>query len=273
MTFVEWLRSVSKEQRPLVLGIDPHPGILEAWGESDTPAGLDAWCGRVTDQALSAGIQCVKVQVAFFERQGVRGFQSLHTILGTLREQGVWVVGDAKRGDIGSTMKGYATAWLSSGSDFEVDALTVSPYLGFHSLDPVLELSVQENKGVFVLSATSNPEAWSSQGARLPDGRSTAALILEEAQTWSSEHAYGGVGVVIGATVDFEALGLQDHSAHDIPVLAPGYGTQGADLRDVGHHFASFHRVLPVVARSVLSAGPDGFAGAWALAFERLASA
>lgn len=272
MTFPEWLATLSKDYRPLVLGIDPHPGILEAWGEPDTAEGLHRWCDSVAERVIAADIACVKVQVAFFERQGVQGFHSLHALLGTLRSAGVWVIGDAKRGDIGSTMKGYATAWLATGSDFEVDALTVSPYLGFHSLDPVFELCSSESKGLFVLAATSNPEAWASQGARLPDGRSVAGVVLEEAQRWSAEHSSSSVGVVIGATVNHETLGLSQIEAENVPVLAPGYGQQGADLREINQHFPSFNRVLPTVARSVLGSGPQGFLNLWTESVKRLSA-
>jgi orotidine-5'-phosphate decarboxylase len=262
MTYVQRLRNLTAGGPALCVGLDPHPEILDAWGERDTPAGLRSWVAKITLALVSGGVTVVKPQVALFERHGVHGMSALHTLLGGLREAGCVVIGDAKRGDIGSTMRGYAQAWLTPGADFEVDALTVVAYQGLGSLLPALESARDHDKGVFVLAATSNPEAWQTQAAVRIDGLSVASGVVHEVSSWVrdySPHENLHVGIVVGGTVDQVALGL-DLSQHPyMPILAPGYGAQGAPLTQVKHHFAHSQHVLAVSARALLSGGPESF--------------
>lgn len=245
----------------LCVGIDPHPAILKAWGHHDTPAGLESFAQAIVNLVGESQTRFVKPQVSFFERHGVKGMGILHTLIAELRSSGVFVIGDAKRGDIGSTMEGYATAWLSPGADFEVDALTVVPYQGLGALAPVLDLAADEGKAVFVLAATSNPEAFTIQHAMRADGLSVAAGVIGDLAQWVSQHpgTEGSHGVVLGATLTFNDWDFDLSSAPSMPVLAPGFGYQGAALRDCRTLFAASRPVLAVVARSVLQGGPDLF--------------
>ena len=172
----------------LCLGIDPHPEVLDAWGAPDSAEGLGRFVKDIVPLVVDSGCSVVKPQVAFFERHGIAGMRALGLLLQDLRSSDITVIGDAKRGDIGSTMAGYAQAWLTPGSDFEVDALTVVPYQGVGSLEPALSLAAEHSKGVFVLAATSNPEAWETQRALRSDGSSVAQGVVWDLAQWVAEH-------------------------------------------------------------------------------------
>ncbi len=162
---------------PLCVGIDPHPELLRAWDLPVSVDGLARFCD-ICVQAYS-GFAVAKPQVAFFEAYGSAGFAVLERTIAALQDDGVLVLADAKRGDIGSTMAAYAQAWAGDGP-LAADAVTASPYLGFGSLQPLLDVAAANGRGVFVLAATSNPEGASVQLARAGD-RSVAQSIVDEA--------------------------------------------------------------------------------------------
>ena len=237
---------------PLCVGIDPHPELLQAWGLPVTADGLARFCD-ICVQAF-AGFAVVKPQVAFFEAYGSAGFTVLEHTTAALRGAGVLVLADAKRGDIGSTMAAYAQAWVGEGP-LATDAVTASPYLGFGSLMPLLEVAAAHDRGVFVLAATSNPEGASIQRAVI-DGRSVAQSVVDAAGTLNrvAGGEFGSVGVVVGATLDQ----VPDLSALGGPVLVPGVGAQGGRPEALaGLGGARAGQLLPAVSRDVLRAGPD----------------
>ena len=237
---------------PLCVGIDPHPELLHAWGLPVTSDGLARFCD-ICVQAF-AGFAVVKPQVAFFEAYGSAGFTVLERTTAALRGAGVLVLADAKRGDIGSTMAAYAQAWVGEGP-LATDAVTASPYLGFGSLMPLLEVAAAHDRGVFVLAATSNPEGASIQRAVI-DGRSVAQSVVDAAGTLNrvAGGEFGSVGVVVGATLDQ----VPDLSALGGPVLVPGVGAQGGRPEALGGlGGARAGQLLPAVSRDVLRAGPD----------------
>ncbi|HEX7427173.1 MAG TPA: orotidine-5'-phosphate decarboxylase [Mycobacterium sp.] len=240
------------ERGPLCLGIDPHPELLAAWGLSSDVGGLREFCD--TCVAAFAGFAVVKPQVAFFEAYGAAGYSVLEDTIAALRGAGALVLADAKRGDIGSTMAAYAAAWAGE-SPLAVDAVTASPYLGFGSLQPLLDSAAAHGRGVFVLAATSNPEGASVQCAQT-DGRTVAQSIVDAAAAVNrgASPEPGSVGVVVGATLSTPP----DVSALGGPVLVPGVGAQGGRpdaLRGFGG--AQPGQLLPAVSRELLRAGPD----------------
>ena len=263
------LRATIDRVGPLCVGIDPHAGLLDQWGLSQDADGLRSFGLAVVDAAAGrAGV--VKPQVAFFERFGSRGFAALEDVMSAARDAGLIVLADAKRGDIGSTMAGYAAAWLEPGSPLEADAVTISPYLGPDSLRDTLTTAVRADKGVFVLAATSNPEAAPLQTARTVDVAAsedqTVAQRVARDVTWVNRSAafaggLGPIGLVIGATVERAELGLDDALLADTPILAPGFGAQGATAEDLAVRFGALARnVLASESRSILSAGAAGIA-------------
>lgn len=164
-SWVHRLTSAVEHRGRLCVGIDPHPGLLEAWGLPVSAEGLETFA-EICVEAFVGEVAVVKPQVAFFEAYGSAGYAVLERTISVLREAGTLVVADAKRGDIGSTMAAYAQSWLGAESALSSDAVTVSPYLGFGALDPALSLAAEQGRGLFVLARTSNPEGGDLQAAQ-----------------------------------------------------------------------------------------------------------
>src|SRR5258708_2501695 len=171
--FGQRLWSAVRERGPLCVGIDPHQSLLTSWGLADDAGGAERF-GRIVVEALAGTVACVKPQSAFFERFGSAGVAALERVLGDARAAGLLTVTDVKRGDIGSTAAAYAQAYLAPGAPLQSDAITVSPYLGFGSLQPFLDVAAEYGGGVFVLALTSNPEGAAVQHAVAADGRTVA---------------------------------------------------------------------------------------------------
>ncbi|PPF15826.1 orotidine-5'-phosphate decarboxylase [Rathayibacter rathayi] len=253
----------------LCVGIDPHSFLLDAWGLADDADGLESF-GRTVVEAAAGRTGIVKPQVAFFERRGSAGYRALERVLADARAAGLLVIADAKRGDIGTSVTAYAEAWLRPGSPLEADAMTAAAYQGLGSLEGMLTLAEEAGKGVFVLAATSNPEARRVQRALVQDGdragATVASAVVADVASWNDAHARastGSVGVVLGATVALGDFGIgTDEPLHPaLPVLAPGFGHQGAAVADAQRLFGALS-VATIVSesRSVLSAGPSGIA-------------
>ncbi len=235
------------------MGIDPHPELLRGWGVGDDVGGLERFA-RVAVEALAPEVAVIKPQSAFFERHGARGIAVLERVLTAARDAGALVLLDVKRGDIGSTMTGYAAAYLSDGAPLAADAITVSPYLGVGALEPAFELAGRTGRGVFVLALTSNPEGADVQAAVTGGGRTVAQSVIDAVAARNAGPP-GDLGVVVGATTAALALRLE---ALNGPILVPGIGAQGACLTDLPKVFgAAARHVLPTTSRDLLRHGPE----------------
>jgi orotidine-5'-phosphate decarboxylase len=258
--FGQRLRERTDKLGPLCVGVDPHPGLLARWGLEDDVSGLERFAATVVE-ALADRVAVLKPQSAFFERFGSAGVAVLERVIAAAAEGGALTIVDAKRGDIGSTMAAYADAYAGATSPLAGDAVTASPYLGFGSLRPLLDLAARTGKGVFVLALTSNPEGGEVQHARNPDGRTVARTVLDAvAAENAGAEPLGSVGVVVGATL---AGAGREHDLTGLngPLLAPGIGAQGAAAADLRAVFgAALGDVLPSSSREILAAGP-GVAG------------
>ncbi|MGW3572266.1 orotidine-5'-phosphate decarboxylase [Streptomyces sp. NPDC000941] len=255
------LRGAMDARGPLCVGIDPHASLLADWGLGDDIAGLERFTRTVVD-ALADKVAVLKPQSAFFERFGSRGIAVLERAVADARAAGALVLMDAKRGDIGSTMAAYASAYLDPGSPLFSDAVTVSPYLGFGSLRPALDAARASGSGVFVLALTSNPEGAEVQHAVRADGATVAATVLDHLKAENAEEARAGLlgsyGAVVGATLGGAAGEAGADLAIGGPLLAPGIGAQGATPADLPGVFgAAVRNVVPSVSRGVLRHGPD----------------
>jgi orotidine-5'-phosphate decarboxylase len=255
------LRAAMDERGPLCAGIDPHPALLAHWGLNESVQGLETFALTCVE-AFAGTVAVVKPQSAFFERFGSAGIAVLERTLEHLREAGTLSLLDVKRGDIGSTMAAYAQAYLSEESSLRSDAITVSPFLGFESLRPALDLAHETGRGIFVLALTSNPEGAQVQHAST-GGRTVAGSVVEGVTRQNaldrSVGVLGSVGVVVGATVGdaVRNLGL-DLAAANAPLLAPGVGAQGATAGDLRFVFGTaLTNVLASSSRGILQAGPD----------------
>lgn len=264
-TFANRLGAALAAKRHLCVGIDPHGPLLADWGLPDDATGAERMGREVI--AASAGVAaCVKPQIAFFERFGSSGYVALERVLADAREAGVLVIADVKRGDIGSSFAAYADAWLTPGSPFEADAMTVAAYQGFGSLSGAFAHVREHGKGLFVLGATSNPEAREVQQAVRADGRTVAQAMVDDALAFESplDTMVNSIGVVLGATLSLADFGIDvtlPPSKPALPVLAPGFGHQGARIEDAGRTFGGLGwALLANESRSVLSGGARGLA-------------
>ena len=275
-SFGDRLERVFGEHGRLCVGIDPHAFLLTDWNLPDTAAGAESF-GRTVVAAAAGAVGIIKPQVAFFERFGSRGFVALERVLHDAREAGLLIIADVKRGDLGTSVDAYGAGWLGADSPLEVDAITVSAYMGLGSLDGLIDLAAGRGKGLFVLSATSNPEAAEIQQAVIADGphvdKTVARAILDQvaernARAAVSASAAGGtigsIGVVLGATLDLNRFGISttEVPARGLtPVLAPGFGHQGGNISNLVGIYGGYSKsVIVSESRSVLAVGPTRLA-------------
>ena len=240
--------------QPLCAGFDPHLSLVPPCfrrGEMHPadPATAEAVeaLGTAFLERIAGRVAVVKPQIAFFEQLGAAGIAVLERFVVAAREHELLVLLDAKRGDIGSTADGYARAYLEPGAPCEVDAMTLSPYLGRDSLEPFVERAVLYGRGLFVLAKTSNPGSGDLQDLELKDGlvheavtRRLAELgerLLGPATGWSS------LGLVVGATYPEQAEHLRDLAPNSL-FLVPGYGRQGGSADDAVRSFVPGPRGL-----------------------------
>jgi orotidine-5'-phosphate decarboxylase len=253
-TFGARLRAAMDQRGPLCAGIDPHSSLLAEWGLPDTVEGLEQF-SLTSVEALAPLVSVVKPQSAFYERFGSRGIAVLERVIADSRSAGALVLLDVKRGDIGSTAQAYADAYLDPRSPLAADAITASPYLGFGSIQPMIDTALAHGAGVFVLALTSNKEGPQVQHASTASGRSVGGTMLDElARQNADAEPLGSLGAVVGATIGEVGESFEFNG----PILAPGVGVQGGTADDVLRIFgAAARNVLPSTSRGVLEAGPD----------------
>jgi orotidine-5'-phosphate decarboxylase len=255
-SFASRFAAVRADLGPLVWGLDPSRQLLDSWGLPDNPDGLDRFADIVLEAAPGA-VGLVKPQSAFFERHGWRGIQTLSRLITRARDEGLLVILDVKRGDVGSTNDAYAEAYLGPGAPLESDAITVHPYLGLAAMDAFVRRAHESGSCLLVVTRSSNPEGRALQAALDPSGRTVEAALLHEIGTLNARlapGAIGPIGAVVGPTHFEPPLDL---AAAQALFLAPGVGAQGATPADVTRFFAACpDRVMPSASRSLLSAGP-----------------
>ena len=244
--------AIQRKGTPTLVGLDPRfdqlpPDVLSHARElHDDPVAIAAsafeeFCIRLID-VVAPLVPAVKPQAAFFEEWGPDGCLALARVIRYARKQGLIVICDAKRGDIGSTAEAYARGYLA-GADplaalWQADALTVNPYLGKDTLEPFLNVAKERGAGIYVLVKTSNPGSASFQD-RICDGSTIyrhVAQTVEELASETAENGYGIVGAVVGATYPHELVELRAAMPH-VPLLVPGYGSQGGAATDVAAAF------------------------------------
>ena len=250
--------ALAAERSALCVGIDPSADSLKGWGLPDDAEGLQAFCERMVE-VCGPLVACVKPQSAFFERHGPAGMAVLRRTVEAARSHGALVIIDAKRGDMQSTAAAYGDAFLGPHSPFSGDAMTLSAYLGFGSLGPIVERARREAAGLFVVVRSSNPEGTEQQQARMPDGRSVAEHLADQiaaANTEDGERELGLIGAVVGATLGREAIDVAARLPNSL-LLVPGIGAQGATIADVRRDFGGhYSRVIPSLSRAIARAGP-----------------
>ena len=234
-------------------GSTPTPPCWTDWGLTDDASGLETFALSVVE-AVAPHVSVVKPQSAFYERHGSRGVAVLERVIAESRAAGALVLLDVKRGDIGSTSQAYADAYLDPASPLASDAITASPFLGFGSLDPMVDTARRHGAGVFVLALTSNKEGPEVQHARSPRGTVAGGVLDRLRELNAGADPLGSFGAVVGATIGETDEDLLIHG----PLLAPGYGEQGGAPADLRRIFGAARRhVLASSSRGVLRLGPD----------------
>jgi orotidine-5'-phosphate decarboxylase len=259
VTFGQRFMAALEARGPLCAGIDPHAGLLAEWGLPDDVSGLERFALTAVE-GLAPYCALVKPQSAFYERFGSRGVAVLERVVAESRAAGALVLLDVKRGDIGSTSEAYADAYLDPTSPLASDAITVSPYLGFGSLDPFVDAARKHDAGLFVLALTSNKEGPEVQHAVTDSGEPVAGRMLDHLRHLNSgESPLGSFGAVIGATIGTAAdSGAKLDFDFNGPILAPGFGAQGGTVADIRRIFTgAVHAVTPSSSRELLRRGPS----------------
>ena len=266
-TFADRLAdAVDAKRSQLVVGLDPRPELLpvELRGETYLSRGAAAdacarFCRGLID-AVSPYVVGVKLQVAFFEALGSDGLRAYEEVCDYARAATLLVVADGKRGDIGSTARAYADAYLEAGEDgrLPVDALTVNPYLGSDSVEPLIAACRRSGAGIFCLVKTSNAGSADIQDLALSDGRRVWQQVAELVNEWGSgllgERGLSSVGAVVGATYP-RAVAEARRLMPQAILLLPGIGAQGATPADVARAFTSGPAsALVPVSRAVIYA-------------------
>jgi orotidine-5'-phosphate decarboxylase len=269
--------AIEKKGSPICVGIDPiiasmpdavFRGGREKADGGDPQAAIDAifeFTTRVL-KIVAPHVPCVKFQSAYFEQFHWEGVEAYYNLIQEAAELGLIVIGDVKRGDIGSTAAAYAAGHLAepemSASDEMAtpDAITVNPMLGLDTLEPFVKTAGEFGKGLFVLVRTSNPGSAELQDVKLADGRTWSEMLAEKLAT-VAEGLVGGrgwssLGAVVGATQTHTMISLRQRLPKSI-FLLPGYGTQGATAEMTRHAFRDGLGALVSASRSILYAHKD----------------
>ncbi len=249
------VQKIQKTKAPICVGLDPMLGYIPShivqksfneFGETLEGAADAIWQfnKEIIDNTYDL-IPSVKPQIAMYEQFGIEGLKIYARTVEYCQQKGLLVIGDVKRGDIGSTSSAYAVGHIGRvkvGSNvcsgFNTDFITVNPYLGTDGVKPFVNVCNEEDRGLFVLVKTSNPSSGEFQD-RLIDGRPLYELVAEKVVEWGSESmdgAYSNVGAVVGATYPEMSKILRKLMPHTY-FLVPGYGAQGGTAKDLAHCF------------------------------------
>ncbi|WP_034446379.1 orotidine-5'-phosphate decarboxylase [Butyrivibrio sp. AE2032] len=248
---------IEKTGAPIVVGLDPKLDFIpdkvkekcfEEKGRNPEGAAEAFWqFNKEIIDNIADIVPAVKPQIAMYEELGIPGLITFKKTVDYAKEKGLIVIGDVKRGDIGSTSESYAVGHLgsvqigdSSFAGFDEDFATVNPYLGSDGVKPFINVCNKNDRGIFVLVKTSNPSSGEFQD-RLIDGRPLYEIVGEQVEKWgmdSMDGAYSNVGAVVGATYPEMGKILRDIMPHAY-ILVPGYGAQGGKGKDLVHFFNS----------------------------------
>jgi orotidine-5'-phosphate decarboxylase len=267
------LSAIAKKGSPICVGIDPiydmlPDAVLSATRDpDDAEKAIDA-IFKFTIAVLkivAPHVPVVKFQSAYFEKYLWEGVEAYYSLIQEARELGLLVIGDVKRGDIGSTSSAYAAAHLAEPRFNEMDdvvnpdAITVNPMLGMDTLAPFIEAAKDYDKGLFVLVRTSNPGSAALQDAKLADGRTWSEALADHLAPLAADPAlvgdsgYSSLGAVVGATQTATMASLRQRMPKSI-FLLPGYGTQGATAEMTRAAFTNGQGAIISASRSILYA-------------------
>ncbi len=242
---------------PVCVGLDTDFSYLpEGFAQAGETAGESVLRYNKALIAATAPVAgCYKVQIAYYESLGMDGMRCYAETLKAVREAGIPVIADIKRGDIAKTAEMYAKAHFTG--DFEADMITLAPYMGLDSLSPYLPYAEKQGKGMFVLCRTSNQGAKDFEYEKLADGRHVYDLVgdkvTELGKAYMGEHGYSSIGLVIGGTHAEEASEIRARY-QDSFFLIPGYGAQGGKASDIALYLNNSNGGVVNSSRGILLA-------------------
>lgn len=247
------IEEIKEKKTPICVGLDPRlaqiPAFIKEKCIKDKGETFEAAAESMLEfnkgiiDSVCDLVPVVKPQIAFYEEYGFSGVWAFEETCKYAKEKGLIVIADAKRNDIGSTAEAYAGAFLGEVELFgqtvrglDVDALTVTPYLGFDGIKPFIEVCKKDGKGIFILVRTSNPSASDLQDRGCEHDNKLFEMVAALVESWGAdeigEHGFSSIGAVVGATYPREAEKLREMMPNTI-FLVPGYGAQGAGAAEV----------------------------------------
>ncbi len=247
------INKIKETNNPTVIGLDPRYEMLPKCVINKYPKTLEGASEAIIEynkaliDATYDIIPAIKPQIAFYEMFGISGMQAFKETCKYAKEKGMMIIADIKRGDIGSTAQGYSNAYLGrtpigeiEESVYDVDFVTVNPYMGTDCVKPFIEDCKKYNKGIFILVKTSNPSSGELQDVKLENGEEVYKKVAELVESWGEElrgkYGYSSIAAVVGATYPKQLEELRKMAPHTY-FLIPGYGAQGGKAKDIALGF------------------------------------
>jgi len=247
------IESVKEKQNPTVIGLDPTYEMLPEYIKKKYPQTIEGTCegllefNKLIIDEIYDIIPAVKPQMAFYEALGVKGIEVFEKTCKYAKQKGLIIICDAKRGDIGTTAERYSSAFLGKTkignveeNIFDVDFLTVNPYLGLDGITPFIEDCKKYNKGIFILAKTSNKSSGDIQDLKLENGKTIYETVVNLVNMWGKdlvgENGYSSIGVVVGATYPEQLEEIRKLLPNGY-FLIPGFGAQGGKAEDIARGF------------------------------------
>ena len=247
------IKKIKETQNPTVMGLDPRYDMLPKCVTDKYPQTLEGVAQAIIEynkaliDATYDIIPAIKPQIAFYEMFGIPGMQAFKETCEYAKQKGMIVIADIKRGDIGSTAQGYSYAYLGKTkigdmeqSIFDVDFVTVNPYMGTDCVKPFVDDCKKYNKGLFILVKTSNPSSGELQDLKFENGKEVYKEVAELVEKWGEElvgeNGYSSIAAVVGATYPEQLKQIREIAPHTY-FLIPGYGAQGGKAEDIALGF------------------------------------
>lgn len=264
------IEKIKETNNPTVMGLDPRYEMLPECIKNKYGKDVKSVCEGILEYNKNLIdntydiIPAVKPQIAFYEMFGIEGMKCFKETCKYAKEKGMIVIADIKRGDIGTTAAGYSNAYLgrtlvgdSEESFYDIDWVTVNPYLGIDGVKPFIEDCIKYNKGIFVLVKTSNKSSGELQDLKLEDGKTVYEKVAELVNSWGEEligeNGYSSVASVVGATYPIQIKKLREIMPNSY-FLIPGYGAQGGKAEDIALGFENGLGGIVNASRSLMCA-------------------
>ena len=247
------IEKIKETGNPTVIGLDPRYEMLPKCVTEKYPTTLEGVAKAIVEynkaliDATCDIIPAIKPQIAFYEMYGIPGMQAFKETCEYAKQKGMIVIADIKRGDIGSTAQGYSNAYLGKNkigdkeeSIYDIDFVTVNPYMGTDCVKPFIEDCKKYNKGLFILVKTSNPSSGELQDLKLENGEEVYTRVAKLVENWGEElrgeYNYSSIAAVVGATYPEQLKQIRETAPHTY-FLIPGYGAQGGKVEDIALGF------------------------------------